>query len=718
MLLTWALSAALLMTQDTVTITRQPPPVIDGVIAVDEWRDAATVSLDYQVQPGDNVPPSQPTQVRLAFDEAHLYLAFISTDDPAKVRARVTRRDDIAGDDYVMVYLDTHNDRRRAYVFWFNPFGIQADGTFTEGVATGRNFDGNVDKSWDGVIESKGQVNSAGFVVEVAIPLKALRFPRRDVSTWGLHIERWIARDGERISWRPVSRSVSSLLTQMGSLTGLRAASAGPSYELIPTTIASSVDQPDRAIERHVDAGVTGAWSFAPNATVSGTVNPDFSQIESDVPQIEVNQRFPLRYAEKRPFFYDGSQFFQSPGLLNFLDTRQIVDPDWGVKLTAKAGGNSVGLLASSDRAPGLRLGPGTPGEGDNSAVAVLRYQRDVLRNSTVGGFFTSHEFAGARNLVAALDGQLRLPLNTFGLQLSRSWSQNGAAGTADGMATYVWYDFVGRHWRVLLNDQRVTSGYDSRLAFVRRRGVQMQSANIGYEFQSARPSWWVRIRPFVVPRRLENDAGLIDESYVDPGVSLTLSRDISIYTYYSFHQDAYLGREYPYQFYANNLTVNAFKRVSFSTRLIAGEGVNFDPARPMVGRALDATVTMTVKPAAALDSEFLMLNSQLSAPADNPYGLANGTLLFRQRVYRNRTNYQVARSHGLRTIVEYNTLSRRLLVSAVYGFTPRPNTAVYVGFGDLLDHEEAAGDLHQRAEALRSVRRTWFVKMSYGLTR
>jgi len=718
MIETWFLMASLLATQDVVTIGHQPAPLIDGAIGADEWKGATRVSLDHQTQPGDNTAPSQSTQALLAYGDAHLYIAFIATDQPGGVRARVTRRDDIAGDDYVMVYLDTYNDRRRAYVFWFNPFGIQADGMFTEGVSTGRNFENNVDKAWDGVIESKGQLTPTGYVVEAAIPYKALRFPRAEVSTWGLHLERWIARDGERISWRPISRSVSSLLTQMGAVGGIRAASTGPSYELIPTSIASSVEQPGAERDGQFDAGLTGAWSITPNMTASATLNPDFSQIESDVPQIEVNQRFPLRFAEKRPFFYDGAQFFQSPGSMSFVDTRQIVDPDWGAKFTGKVRGNSVGVLVSSDRAPGRRVAAGTDGFDENSTVVIARYQKDLLENSTLGGFITNYSFAGTRNTIAAIDGQWRLPRNTIGYQLSRSWSEGPGAGSTGGSGTYVWYDFVGRHWRLFVNDHRVTNGYESRVGFVRRRGFQMNSTVLGYEFQAASTTWWVRARPFVVARRLETSAGLLDESYVDPGVDVRLARDVSIYTYYSFRRDAYLGREYPYRFYAANFTVNALKRATLAVRLTIGQGVNFEPARPLVGDALDATVTLTLKPVPALDSEFLLLNSQLSAQEGNRFGVPAGARLFQQRVYRNRSNYQMTRAHGLRSIAEYNTLTRQLSFSLLYGWTPRPTTAVYVGLGDLLDRDDIPGDAHRSGDELRRVRRTFFLKASYGFSR
>lgn len=712
------ISGLLATTADVVKAPAQAPPIIDGIVGEDEWAGAARFTLDHQTQPGDNVPPSQPTEVRVAYGPAHLYVAFVATDDPARVRARVARRDDIAGDDFVMLYLDTFNDRRRAYVFWFNPLGIQADGIFTEGVSIGRNFDGNIDRTWDGVLESKGRLTERGYEVEAAIPFTTLRFPRGEVATWGLHVDRWIAREGERISWRPISRTVSSLLMQMGRVEGIRVPARGPSYELIPTALSSALD--DRAAARRdnqFDAGLTGAWSITPNLTASATVNPDFSQIESDVPQIDVNQRFPLRYAEKRPFFYEGGQFFRSVGAMNLLETRQIVDPDWGAKLTGKVGRTTMGLLAASDQAPGLRAAPGTRGAGENAHALVGRYQRDVLQNSTLGGIVTDYRFAGARNTVAAADGQIRLPRNTIGFQLARSWTDDPAAGGSRGHGTYVWYDYVGRHWRVFVNDQSMSDTYDSRVAFVRRRGFRANSITIGYEFQAAHNTWWVRVRPFVVARRLETSAGLIDESYVDPGADIRLARDVSIYTYYSFRQDAYLGREYAYQSYVSSFTVNTLKRITFEGRVQVGEAVNFDPVRPMVGEALDASLTVTLKPAAALDSQTLVLTSQLRAP-DHATLARPGEMLFRQTIYRNRTNYQFTRDHGARLIAEYNTFSRQLSLSALYGWTPRPATAVYVGYGDLLDHDPLPGDARTNDRGLQRVRRTLFAKISYGFTR
>jgi hypothetical protein len=698
----------------SVTVARLAArPSIDGVIGDDEWSGTPRFELSYQTQPGDNSPATESTEVRVGYDRDYLYVAIRAFDgDPAGVRARVTRRDDIFGDDYVTIYLDTYDDRRRAYVFSFNPLGIQGDGLYTEGVATGRDWDDNINRTWDGVLQSKGALTGDGYVIEAAIPFSTLRYAAGQERQWGLHVQRRIARKAEEVSWQPISRTVASLLTQMGSLTGLTDIGGGPAIDVIPalTSAVTGARRGDGTLAHAADhsPGVTVNWAATPNTTVSVAVNPDFSQIEADVPQIEVNQRFALNYPEKRPFFLEGDQFFRSPGALGFLTTRQIVDPDWGVKLTSKAGGNTFAVLAAADAAPGARAPADSPGRGDDAWFGVVRYQRDLLRNSSSGAFVTTRRFAGETNTVASIDGQLRLPLQTIGYQLSKSFTDAGRVSTP-GDATYVWYDLVGRNWRLFVNDHRLSAGYRNDAAFVRRTGIQSNTVNFGYEFQGER-TWWVRVRPFLVAKAQRTPEGLLDESYVDPGADLTLARGITVYAYHSFHRDAFLGREYDYRFNAVSYTVNAFKRVVASGRLQHGEAVHFDPIRPQVGRNLNASLTVAIKPDARLDSEFLFLTNRLTESG-------SGRELFDQTVLRNRTNYQFTREHATRSIVEYNSLTRRLSVSLLYTFLPKPNTAVYAGYGDVF-LDEIESDPRRATRRFQRQTQTVFVKLSHTIRR
>ncbi|HEY7547630.1 MAG TPA: DUF5916 domain-containing protein, partial [Blastocatellia bacterium] len=603
-----------------------------------------------------------------------------------------------------------YDDRRRAYVFYFNPLGIQADGIYTEGASTGRVWDKNIDFSWDGILTSKGRVADDGYVVEAAIPFKTMRFQSGKGRRWGLHLVRWIARRTEQISWQPVSRDVSSFLSQMGSLTGLEEIYQGRTLDIIPTLTASSTGtrQTDGRLDNfnRIDPGLTVNFAITPNLTLSAALNPDFSQIEADVPQIEVNQRFPLFFAEKRPFFLEGAEAFRSIGALTFLDTRQIVDPDWGVKLTGKTGRNTLGLMSASDRAPGLALSPDEEGAGEKAYFNIARYRRDILKDSSVGAFLTDRRFAGSSNTLVAADGQLLFGrIHTLGFQTALSRTREREGENEDGGAAYFWYELRGRHWRIFLNELKITDDYDSQTGFVRRAGFNSNSINFGYEFQPKEKSWYVKIRPFIVAKYLRTSEGLVDESFFDPGADMTLARGIEIYAYHSFHKDGFAGREFPYQFNVIYYTINTFKRISFDGYVQFGEGVNFDPAHAVVGKAFDSSLAVTIKPTGNLNLEFLHIKSNLEDKS-------TGRRLFNQDVFRNRATYQFTRNNSFRSIFEYDTSARRAGLSLLYSYTPRTNTALFFGYNDLIfngfDPIERA-----RAEGLFRLRRVFFVKAS-----
>jgi hypothetical protein len=236
-----------------------------------------------------------------------------------------------------------------------------------------------------------------------------------------------------------------------------------------------------------------------------------------------------------------------------------------------------------------------------------------------------------------------------------------------------------------------------------------MNSTTIGYEFQGEN-TWWVRARPFIVARALRLPDGTMDESYADPGVDVTFARDITLYAYHSFHRNSFQGTEYDRQFTSISTTVNTFKRLALSGRVIAGEDVHYDPARPQLGRLLDISLTVTVKPDARLNSELIYLKSRLLERDSD-------RRLFNQDIVRHRTNYQFTREHAARSILEYNTLTRRLSVSLLYTFLPQPNTAIYGGYGDLLLNDidplttARIGGWHRQ-------RRTLFVKLSHNFRR
>jgi hypothetical protein len=394
-------------------------PVIDGNLDDEVWKSAQVLKDFYQTAPGDNIAPSKPTEVMIGYDEKHLYIAFRCFDDKDKIRATLAKRDSVFGEDNVRVWLDTYNDQRRAYVLGFNPFGIQQDGIYTEGQGA--------DFSVDIVMESKGAIHDWGWAVEVKIPFKSLRYTAGKGKLWGFNAARNIDRFNDEFDqWLPDDRNISGFLVKHGKLSGLDEIKTERTLEIVPSVTLSETGRRFKAREiasgRFVnqpikqDIGVTMKYTITPNLTLDLAYNPDFAEIEADALVVTANQRFPIFFQEKRPFFLEGADIFNSP--LQIFYSRNIVDPDIAAKLTGKVGKNTIGLLVASDNAPGNyeeeeRNDPSTRRRIDefvdkNSMFAVLRLKRDFGKNNNVGFFGTYRSFPEQRNLVVGFDGNIK----------------------------------------------------------------------------------------------------------------------------------------------------------------------------------------------------------------------------------------------------------------------------------------------------------------------
>lgn len=410
----------------------ETPPVIDGQLSDAAWQQAAVFGDFVQTQPGDNVPPSSPVEVMMGYDKSHLYIAFNVKQDRSTVRATVARRDNIFNDDYVGMYLDTFNDGRQAYALFWNPLGIQADGTFTEGRGE--------DYSVDLVYESKGVLTPDGFTIEAAIPFKSLRYLAGKDKQWRIHIFRRAKYNNNELnSWMPNDRSRSGSLAQAGRLTGIENVETTRQLEIVPSVTLSETgrrtrftfnnDPAGRYVNDGVkaDIGVTAKFSLTPQITLDMAYNPDFAQVEADAPVTTANQRFPIFYPEKRPFFLERIDIFQSP--LNVVNTRSIIDPDIAAKLTGRKGKNTFGILYASDNGPGnfskderqdlllcLRRQLADPQVvcsnarfvDRNADIGVLRFKRDVGKENSLGMFATTYNFVDRHNNVGGLDGRFR----------------------------------------------------------------------------------------------------------------------------------------------------------------------------------------------------------------------------------------------------------------------------------------------------------------------
>lgn len=472
-------------------------PLIDGKVDEDGWRSAAVFRDFYQTGPGYNTEPSKPTEAYMMYDEKNLYVAFKCWDERDKVRATVAKRDNVFGEDNVRMWLDTYDDRRRAYVLGFNPLGIQQDGIYTEG--RGADF------SVDIVMESKGVIEDWGWSVEIKIPFKSLRYAAGKGKSWGFNAARNIDRFNDEFDqWLPDDRDVSGFLIKHGKITGLDQIKYEKTLEVVPSITVSETGlrkrtipnagfeqfgvfdpifnpiglrDPGKFINEPVkkDIGVNLKYTFSPNVTLDAAVNPDYAEIEADAPVVAANQRFPIFFAEKRPFFLEGKDIFESP--LQPFYSRTIVDPDIAVKLSGKSGKNTFGFLAASDNSPGHNFRQEDLDElkmcqegraydiannvthprtcspieslvGKNANFGVLRLKRDFGSENNVGFFATARTFPRNRNFLGGFDGKFKLnPKTVMTFQALETYSKKRFYDPVTNQVDYRVGNGFGYYW-------------------------------------------------------------------------------------------------------------------------------------------------------------------------------------------------------------------------------------------------------------------------------
>ncbi len=406
-------------------------PIIDGVIGPQEWNEASQVLLAYETNPGDNLPAKVKTTAYMMEDGEYLYFAFKADDpEPEKILAYLRDRDRIFQDDFVGIIIDTFNDERRGFEFFVNPLGAQGDLTRDDSRR-------REDSSWDAVWDSMGQVTEQGYVVEMAIPFRTLRFPSGlKQQTWGIQFLRIYPRDS-RIVFAdfPNDRDKDCQLCQAKKLNGMPNLKMGKNLDLTPTltSLRSEQRDPESSLAwdsvEDTDVGLDLRWAMSENWVLNATLNPDFSQVEADAGQLDVNRTFSLFYPEARPFFLDGAEYFSSSNRL--VHTRNIADPDFGVKLTGKSDGHSAGVILAQDTQTSFLL-PGSLGSSiailDNfeSDILIARYQKDVDDKSHIGGLITYRGKGDYSNRVTAVDGKYYFTeFDSLEFQYMRSDSEN-----------------------------------------------------------------------------------------------------------------------------------------------------------------------------------------------------------------------------------------------------------------------------------------------------
>jgi hypothetical protein len=456
----------------------------------------AKVDRFIQNQPRDGEPVSQRTESYLGYDDKNLYIVFVCFDkEPEKIRARWEKRENAFDDDFVEVTLDTFHDRRRGYMFWSNPLGIQAEGIWTE-------EEGGPDWSFDTLWQTRGQLTRQGYIVWMAIPFKSLRFRIEDQQIWSITLLRVIPRANEWAYWPHISARKEGRLSQAGDVVGMQNISPGRSIFLIPYTSFRSFraldtrnGDPRFVSDRQFDGGLDAKVVLTDNFVLDVTANPDFAQIESDQPQVTVNQRFEVFFPERRPFFVENSDFFSTP--LQLLFTRRIADPQFGARLTGKAGPYAIGALIIDDQSPGRAVADTDPLNDKRALFTIARVRRDIFKQSNIGVIFTNRQFQDSYNRVGGVDGRFKLNQNwVSGFQAvtssTRTLDGQKLAGPAYNASIYR----QGRQFNYQAEYRDISPNFNTETGFVRRADVRTINQGISYNFRPEKNliSWGPRV--------------------------------------------------------------------------------------------------------------------------------------------------------------------------------------------------------------------------------
>lgn len=715
----------------TITIPRvNRAPKLEDYINGADHPDALKITDFRQRDPADGMPVSEPTTVYLSYDEKNLYLVFVCKEEPGQTRAHLSKRDSSDGDDIVGVLLDTFHDRRHAYEFFVNPLGVQLDGTATEGQSD--------DFSFDTLWRSEGRVTDDGFVSWVAIPFKSLRFNSSPTQTWGIALMRVISRKNEQAFWPHITRQVQGFAQQMATVEGLEGIARGRNIQLTPYGFGAHSHFLDTQIpafrsETDLRAGLDAKIVLKDALTLDITVNPDFSQVESDEPQVTINQRFEVFFPEKRPFFLENAGFFQTPENLFF--SRRIADPQVGMRLTGKVGGWVLGGLLTDDRAPGKRVAEDDPLRGDRAAIGVVRVQRDLGNQSTAGLLVTSRDFGPGSNRVFSFDTRLKLNEHwVFTGQAIASRTRELTGEHLNGADYFAELNYSDRHFNydAQYNDRSPT--FRSDLGFINRVDIRRVQQFARYQWipkqgfvQSFGPSAFLSIN-------YDRQGRLQDRTVqADFGVTLRNTTGFSLGRNESF--ELFNGIGFHKHLTSASFQTSMLKWLSFGTELSKGAGVNFFPAvgiQPFLANTTDARVSFTVKPTSQLSLEQTYIYSRLGTRSESSLpAIPASVSIFNNHLMRSKINYQFTRELSLRAILDYDAvLSNESLIAAerskrfntdfLVTYLVHPGTALYAGYSSGLENLAIAPTLPPTLLRTNSpatlTGRQFFVKLSYQL--
>ncbi|KPK80417.1 MAG: hypothetical protein AMS25_08975 [Gemmatimonas sp. SM23_52] len=683
-------------------------PVIDGNLDDAVWQEAPYVTEFRTYAPDYGLEMAGETRAYVAYDAENLYFAFRAFDsEPDKIKTSISSRDNISRDDWVAINLDSFNDQQSLYAFYVNPLGVQGDSRYAGGVE---------DRSVDLVWYSGGQVDGSGYSVEIRIPLKSIRFARADPVRMGVIFERHISRRSEYGTCPPLNPDRGeSWLTQMSPLI-FRHLERSILLELLPAVTYShrrALDGGRLATEEERgDVSLTAKYGLTSDLILDGTYNPDFSQVEADAGQVDINLRYDLFFPEARPFFLEGRENFtiaaatasERDPVGSVIHTRTIVDPIAGVRLSGKIGSkNTVSSIYAVDELPDR----GPVSGAEYAHFPIVRYKRALSEDSYIGGIYAGRELRDHFNRVLGADGQLRISeSSTLGYHALLSQAkQDTLSQRIGGHAIGVHYAHGTRDVDYSLVVKDIAEDFRAEMGYVSRTGILQFSALLRPKLYPA-SSIVRRIDAELFTAQTRDKFSNLWETFNHISLQNYLWGSIILKVKYSYSTEVFLGEEF------KTGGFHVFGGGQFTRQLYAGvlyrrvKAVYYSED-PYQGSSNRLTGDLIYQPSDNLRFDLSFIYNDFCRDSDS-------RKIYDYPITRGRLTYQVNRYLFFRGILEYNDYRSELLTDFLASFTYIPGTVIHIGYGSLYDKVRWENGEYVDSDRFLETKRAFFFKTSY----
>ncbi len=708
---------------------------IDGRIDDPGWTGAASAGNFAEVSPADQAKPPVESEALVTYDDTNLYIALIAHDDPASVRVSLRDRDRIFTDDYFGVMLDTYGDQTAGYELFVNPLGIQGDLRMRSS--------GDEDMAFDAVWDSRGSVTDTGYQVEMAIPFASLRFPDAPSQTWRVNFWRDHQREvRRRYAWAAQSRDNPCFMCQWGTLTGIENIRPGKNLEVIANVIgtqsgalASTDDSPARFDNDNPEgeASLNVRYGITSNSSAEVALNPDFSQVESDEGQIDVNSTFALFFPERRPFFQEGSDVLGT--WIDAIYTRSINDPSTAGKLSGQFGKTSVVYAAARDdnspvivpleeRSKFLAFGKSTSN--------IVRVRRTLQGESFVGALATDRRLdGGGSGSVGGGDALVRFLRNysvelqavarhtaepddsTLTPELGDGTFDRGRHTVAfdgesfDGHAVYASLERSARLWNADADFWEFSPTFRTDNGFTTRNDYRQANMWNGLSF-APNKKLLTEWQPSVGIGRVWNFDDQFKDEWIRPNLFFRTTGQTDVSLQYLISRERFGGQIFPGIRIASVDVDSRFSEaLSGGFSVNAGRAVYRSFAAPELGESLDLEIDARIKPSQRLDLQpswsYSRMNSRLTD--------AN---LFEGYIVRTRATYNFTREWFLRMIVQYDSFDDRLDVEPLLTYRVNPFTVFYAGMASQYSRADMEDAPSPSDPSRRLSSRQFFAKLQY----